>query len=54
MNEKIEKLFRFIKELTENRKSMQLRINFHEGDLSGKVEVKESVRLDSPPEGNEK
>jgi hypothetical protein len=45
MNEKIEKLFRFIKELMDSKKSAQLRINFHEGDLSEKVEVKESRKL---------
>ena len=45
MNEKIEKLFRFIKELMENKKSAQLRINFHEGDMANKIEVKEGIDL---------
>jgi len=46
MNDKIEKLFRFIKELIDSKKSAQLRVNFHEGDLSEKIEIKESLRLD--------
>jgi len=46
MNEKIKKLFRFIKELMDSKKSVQVRLNFHEGDLSEKVEVKESVKLE--------
>jgi len=45
MNEKIEKLLKFIKELIDSKKSAQLRINFHEGDVSEKIEIKESVRL---------
>lgn len=46
MNDKIEKLFRFIKELMDSKKSAQVRINLHQGDLSEKIEVKESIRLD--------
>jgi len=45
MNPKIEKLFKLIKELLDNKKSVQLRINLHEGNLSEKVEVKESLEL---------
>ena len=46
MNEKIERLFRFIKELMDNKKSVQVRLNFHEGDLSEKVEIKERIGLE--------
>lgn len=46
MTDKIEKLFRLIKELMDTKKSIQLRINFHEGNLSEKIEKKESVKLD--------
>ena len=49
MNEKIEKLFRFIRELMDNKKSVQVRLNFHEGDLSEKVEVKENLKLGFDP-----
>ena len=49
MNEKIERLFRFIKELMDNKKSVQVRLNFHEGDLSEKVEVKENLKLGFDP-----
>ena len=45
MNDKIEKLFRFLKELMDKKQSAQIRINLHEGDLSEKVEVKESKIL---------
>jgi len=45
MNPKIEKLFRLIKELLDKKKSVQLRVNLHEGNLSEKVEVKESFNL---------
>lgn len=45
MNEKIERLFRLIKELLDNKKSCQVRLNLHEGNLSEKIEVKESVKL---------
>ena len=46
MNPKIEKLFKLIKELLDNKKSVQLRINLHEGNLSEKVEVKENIKLE--------
>ncbi len=46
MNEKIEKLFRFIKELMDSKKSAQLRVNFHKGDISNKIEVKEGIDLE--------
>ena len=46
MNEKIEKLFRLIKDFLDKKKSVQIRINLHQGDISEKVEVKESVKLE--------
>lgn len=45
MNERIEKLFKFIKDAMESKKSLQLRINFHEGNISEKIEVKKSIKL---------
>ena len=45
MNEKIEKLFRFIRELMDSKKSVQVRLNFHEGDMANKIEVKEGIDL---------
>ena len=45
MNEKIEKLFKFIKELMDSKKSVQVRLNFHEGDMANKIEVKEGIDL---------
>lgn len=46
MDTKIEKLFRLIKEFLDNKKSVQIRVNLHEGYLSEKVEVKESFKLE--------
>ncbi len=46
MNGKIEKLFRFIKDLVDSKKSAQVRINFHEGNISEKIEMKESLKLE--------
>lgn len=46
MNDKIEKLFKFLKELLDNKKSCQVRLNLHEGNLSEKIEVKESIKLE--------
>lgn len=46
MSDKVEKLFRFLKELMDTKKSAQVRINFHQGDLSEKVEIKESMKLE--------
>lgn len=45
MNEKIEKLLRLIREFLNDKKSCQIRINFHEGNLSERIEVKESIKL---------
>lgn len=45
MNEKIEKLLCLIRESMENKKSCQVRINLHEGNVSEKVEIKEIRRL---------
>jgi len=33
----------------DNKKSVQVRLNFHEGDLSEKVEVKENLKLGFDP-----
>jgi hypothetical protein len=45
MNPKIDKLFKLIKDMLDNKKSVQLRINLHEGNLSDKIEIKESLSL---------
>jgi len=45
MNEKIEKLFRLLKDFIDKEKSLQISINLHKGDLSEKVEIKESIKL---------
>ena len=37
MNDKIEKLLQFIKELQDKKYTGQLRINFHKGDISNKM-----------------
>ncbi len=46
MNPKIEKLFKLIKDMLDNKKTAQVRINFTEGNLSKKIEVKESFDLE--------
>ena len=46
MNDKLVALLKFLKELFDKRYTGQLRLNFHEGNLSEKVEKKESVRLE--------
>ncbi len=46
MQQKLESLLKFLKDLFENNFTGQLRLNFHEGNLSEKVEKKESVKLD--------
>jgi len=46
MNTKIEKIVKLLKELIVDEKSMQIRINLHEGNLSDKVEVKENIYLE--------
>ncbi len=47
--DKIELLIRFIKKISENGFTGQLRLNFHEGNLSEKVEKKESVKIGNDP-----
>lgn len=49
MNDKLVALLKFLKELFEKKYTGQLRLNFHEGNLSEKIEKKESIKLDSPP-----
>jgi len=46
MDPKIEKLFRLIKEFLDNKFTGQVRLNFHEGSLSEKIEKKESLKLE--------
>ena len=45
MNDKLVLLLKFLKELFEKKYTGQLRLNFHEGNLSEKVEKKESIKL---------
>lgn len=49
MNDKITALLKFLKELFEKKWSGQLRLNFHKGDLSEKMEKKESIKLENNP-----
>jgi hypothetical protein len=42
---KLENLLKLIKEYVDSKKSAQIRINFHEGDISEKVEIKESLSI---------
>ena len=46
MDNKLVSLIKFLKDLFEKRYTGQLRLNFHEGNLSEKVEKKESIKLD--------
>lgn len=46
MHEKLEKLLLLLKQFLDQKRSCQIRLNLHEGNLSDKVEVKESVNLD--------
>lgn len=46
MDLKIEKLFRLIKDMLDKKRTAQVRINFTEGNLSKKIEVKESFDLE--------
>jgi len=46
MHEKLEKLLKLIKEFLEKKKSCQIRVNLHEGNLSEKIEVKETHHLE--------
>lgn len=43
---KLEVFLKFIKDLMDNQYTGQLRLNFHEGNLSEKIEKKENIRLD--------
>ena len=45
MVNKLEALLKFFKELFEKKWTGQLRLNFHEGNLSEKIEKKEKVEL---------
>jgi len=45
MNDKLVLLLKFLKELFDNKWTGQLRLNFHEGNLSEKIEKKESCKL---------
>lgn len=40
-------LFKYLKKLIDRKFTGQLRLNFHEGNLSEKVDKKESVKLDN-------
>lgn len=46
MNEKLEAFLKLVKRLMDDKKSAQVRLNFHQGDLSEKIEVKESLILE--------
>lgn len=46
MDDKIEKLFRLIKDFLDKKKSIQIRLNLYKGDLSEKIEIKEIHYLD--------
>ena len=46
MENKLISLMKFLEELWVKKFTGQLRLNFHEGNLSEKIEKKESVRLD--------
>ncbi len=45
MESKIQILLEFITKLSESKFTGQVRINFHEGNLSEKIEKKESVKI---------
>ena len=42
---KLESLLKLIKDLMEKRFTGQLRLNFHEGNLSERIEIKEKKNL---------
>ena len=46
MNEKLVSLFNLLKKLSDSKYTGQLRLNFYEGNLSEKIEKKESFKLD--------
>lgn len=46
MDNKLVSLMKFLKKLFEKRYTGQLRLNFHEGNLSEKIEKKESIKLE--------
>lgn len=43
---KLESFLKLIRDLVENKFTGQLRLNFHEGNLSEKIEKKESLKLE--------
>ena len=45
--EKLTALLELFKKLMNSKFTGQLRLNFHKGDLSEKVEKKESIKLDN-------
>jgi len=45
MTEKLEILIRLIKNMICEKKSAQIRVNLHKGNLSEKVEIKKTVNL---------
>ena len=49
MRQKLEAFLKFIKDLMDKHYTGQLRLNFHKGNLSEKIEKKESILLISPP-----
>lgn len=51
MEKKCLSLFKFLQELFKKRWTGQLRLNIHKGDLSEKIEKKESIRLTHKPVG---
>lgn len=44
-NNKVEIFLKIIKELIKNKFTGQVRINLHEGNLSEKIEKKESIKI---------
>lgn len=46
MSDKLPKILKIIMDYIERKKSCQIRINLHEGNLSEKVEVKESLKIE--------
>ncbi len=45
MQPKLENFLKFLEKLFKNKFTGQLRLNFHEGNLSEKIEKKESIFL---------
>ena len=46
MNEKLNKILEVIINYMQNKKNCQIRINLHEGNLSDKLEIKESLKIE--------